>query len=61
MTRLDGRPIRSPEDARYFNDYFSEFVKRSLPRVKRVFIEAEAMGPRSGPAGAGGGEESSDR
>ena len=35
---VDGQPIRSPEDARYFYDYFSEFVKRSLPRVKNPQI-----------------------
>lgn len=35
---VDGRPIRSPEDARYFHDYFSAFVKRSLPRVKNEQI-----------------------
>jgi len=28
---VDGRPIRSPEDARYFHDQFSAFVQRSLP------------------------------
>jgi hypothetical protein len=41
----DGQPIRSPEDARYFHDYFSAFVKRSLPRVKneqiRLVLEAK--------------------
>jgi len=31
---VDGRPIRSPEDARYFHTQFSAFVERSLPRVK---------------------------
>jgi hypothetical protein len=35
---VDGRPIRSPEDARYFHDHFSAFVKRSLPRVKNEQI-----------------------
>lgn len=35
---VDGRPIRSPEDARYFHDYFSAFVERSLPRVKNERI-----------------------
>jgi hypothetical protein len=35
---VDGQPIRSPEDARYFHDYFSAFVKRSLPRVKNEQI-----------------------
>lgn len=35
---VDGRPIRSPEDARYFHDQFSAFVKRSLPRVKNEQI-----------------------
>lgn len=35
---VDGRPICSPEDARYFHDYFSAFVKRSLPRVKNEQI-----------------------
>ncbi len=35
---VDGRPIRSPEDARYFHEYFSAFVKRSLPRVKNEQI-----------------------
>lgn len=35
---VDGRPIRSPEDARYFHEYFSAFVKRSLPRVKNSQI-----------------------
>jgi hypothetical protein len=35
---VDGRPIRSPEDARYFHDNFSAFVKRSLPRVKNEQI-----------------------
>jgi TolB protein len=34
----DGRPIRSPEDARYFHDYFSAFMKRSLPRVRNEQI-----------------------
>lgn len=31
---VDGRPIRSPEDARWLHDEFSAFVKWSLPRVK---------------------------
>ena len=35
---VDGQPIRSPEDARYFHDYFSAFVKRSLPRVRNEQI-----------------------
>jgi len=35
---VDGRPIRSREDARYFHDQFSAFVKRSLPRVKNEQI-----------------------
>jgi hypothetical protein len=35
---VDGQPIRSPEDARYFYDRFSEFVDRSLPRVKNEQI-----------------------
>jgi hypothetical protein len=35
---VDSRPIRSPEDARYFHDNFSAFVKRSLPRVKNEQI-----------------------
>ena len=35
---VGGRPIRSREDARYFHDYFSAFVKRSLPRVKNEQI-----------------------
>ena len=35
---VDGRPIRSPEDARYFHDDFSAFVKRSLPRVRNEQI-----------------------
>ncbi len=35
---MDGRPIRSQEDARYFHEYFSAFVKRSLPRVKNEQI-----------------------
>ncbi|MCL4206479.1 MAG: CehA/McbA family metallohydrolase [Pirellulaceae bacterium] len=35
---VDGQPIRSPEDARYFHDYFSAFMKRSLPRVKNEQI-----------------------
>jgi len=35
---VDGRPIRSPEDARYFHDQFSAFVNRSLPRVKNEQI-----------------------
>ena len=42
---VDGQPIRSPEDARYFHDYFAAFVKRSLPRVKndeiRRVLEAD--------------------
>jgi hypothetical protein len=42
---VDGQPIRSPEDARYFHDYFSVFVKRSLPRVRneqiRCILEAK--------------------
>jgi hypothetical protein len=35
---LDGRPIRSPEDARYFHDYLSAFVERSPPRVRNETI-----------------------
>jgi len=35
---VDGQPIRSPADARYFHDYFSAFVKRSLPRVRNERI-----------------------
>jgi len=35
---VDGRPIRSPQDARWFHDDFSAFVKRSLPRVKNEQI-----------------------
>jgi hypothetical protein len=35
---VGGRPIRSREDARYFHDQFSAFVKRSLPRVKNEQI-----------------------
>jgi hypothetical protein len=35
---VDGRQIRSPEDARYLHDDFSAFVKRSLPRVKNEQI-----------------------
>lgn len=35
---VDGQPIRSREDARYFHDQFSAFVKRSLPRVKNEQI-----------------------
>ncbi len=35
---VDGQPIRSPEDARYFHEYFSAFTKRSLPRVKNEQI-----------------------
>ena len=35
---VDGRPICSPEDARYFHDRFSAFVNRSLPRVKNEQI-----------------------
>ena len=41
----DGRPIRSREDARYFHDQFSAFVRRSLPRVKneqiRLLLESK--------------------
>lgn len=35
---VDDQPIRSPEDARYFHDYFSALVKRSLPRVRNEQI-----------------------
>ena len=35
---VEGRPIRSPEDARWLHDDFSAFVKRSLPRVKNEQI-----------------------
>jgi hypothetical protein len=37
---VDGRAIRSRDDARYFHDHdqFSAFVKRSLPRVKNEQI-----------------------
>jgi hypothetical protein len=37
---VDGRAIRSPEDARWFHDQFSAFVKRSLPRVKNEQIRS---------------------
>jgi len=35
---VDGQPIRSAEDARYFHDKFSAFVTRSLPRVRNEQI-----------------------
>ncbi len=35
---VDGQAIRSPEDARYFHDQFSQFMNRSLPRVKNEQI-----------------------
>jgi hypothetical protein len=35
---VDGRPIRSPEDARFFHTQFKTFVDRSLPRVKNEQI-----------------------
>jgi len=35
---VDGQPIRSPDDARYFHDKFSAFVKESLPRVRNEQI-----------------------
>lgn len=35
---VDGRPIRSPEDAHYFHTQFSAFVERALPRVKNDMI-----------------------
>jgi hypothetical protein len=34
----EGRPIRSPEDARWLHDEFSAFVNQSLPRVKNEQI-----------------------
>ena len=36
---VDGQPIRSPEDARYFHDYSSAFMKRSLLRVRDEHIK----------------------
>jgi hypothetical protein len=35
---VDGKPIRSPDDARYLHDQFSAFLERSLPRVKNEQI-----------------------
>lgn len=42
---VDGKPIRSPEDARYIHEQFSRFVNQSLPRVKNEQIRRalEAM------------------
>ena len=38
VTAVDGQPIRSPEDARFFHEKFSEYIKVSVP-----FVENEAV------------------